>query len=213
MLHITAAQGNEFTGRWTCSPTNCWAPTASPGLLKLVSHTPRQKTWTTASNLIQMQVVLALILGLVICEQLKLALLRHKCLCQLLCCSAPATERGFSSPVNTYPETSQCHSNSETFLASCFTLWDEMPPPFHHQTSLTWASPSPDHGDPPRASAPGVPWPLFTAVGLGQQEGRCLPAHTWGCARKGRNRWGFALFPGKIKELHLGRRGSRIKSK
>lgn len=40
-----------------------------------------------------------------------------------------------------------------------------------------------------------------------------LPDFTWGCAVKGRSRWGFAFFLGKIKELHLGGRGSRIKSK
>lgn len=51
-----------------------------------------------------MQVILALILGLVICEQLNLALLLYKCttLCQHLCCSAPGTELVFFSTVNTY---------------------------------------------------------------------------------------------------------------
>lgn len=55
----------EFTERWSCSPTNYWSSAPFPGMLKVISHTPRQKTWKTTHGWIQTQVSPTLIWGLV----------------------------------------------------------------------------------------------------------------------------------------------------
>lgn len=55
----------EFTGRWSCSPTNYWSSAPFPGMLKVIFHTPRQKIWKTAHGWIQTQVSPTLIWGLV----------------------------------------------------------------------------------------------------------------------------------------------------
>lgn len=69
----------EFTERWSCSPTNYWSSAPFPGMLKVISHTPRQKnmknnTWldpNTGQSYTDLRPC--------ICEQLNPALL-YRCL-------------------------------------------------------------------------------------------------------------------------------------